>query len=82
MKDLKERGIGAVLGNIKTNPTQWGFINIRDLIKCVDKGESIKVMDMEGIDPCDVIYGYDKENTIITEYATVEEMLDAGWRLD
>lgn len=82
LKDLNKRGIGAILGNINTKPMEWGFINIRDLINYADNGASIKVMDMEGVDPRDVIYGYDKENTVLAEYATLEEMLDAGWRLD
>lgn len=82
LKDLKKRDFGAILGNINTTPMQWGFINIRDLIRCADNGESIKVMSMEGVKPEEVVYGYDKENTVIAEFDSLEKMLDAGWRLD
>lgn len=79
---MKERGIGAVLGNIEKKPMQWGFINARDLISCVDDGKPIRVMDMSGMDPTQVLFELDPTNTVIAEYATIEEMLDAGWRLD
>lgn len=82
LRELKERGTGAVLGNIETDPMQWGFINARELISCVDDGKPIRVMDMEGMNPAKVIFELNPTNTVIAEYATIEEMLDAGWRLD
>ncbi|MDO4525071.1 MAG: hypothetical protein Q4B61_07035 [Bacteroidales bacterium] len=49
------------------------IINISDLTKRVDKEKYIKVMDMKGFDPCDVNYGYDKENTVIADYAIMKK---------
>ncbi|MCQ2232566.1 MAG: hypothetical protein MJZ30_12040 [Paludibacteraceae bacterium] len=82
LRELKERGTGAVLGNIETDPMQWGFVNAKDLISCIDEGKPIRVMDMDGMDPVRVLIGFNPTNTVIAEYATIEEMLDAGWRLD
>lgn len=82
LKELKTRGMGAIMGKTKATPSVWGFVNAKGLIDCVEHGQPIKVMDMEGVEPENVIFSYDFTSTVIAEYPTIEDLLNDGWRLD